>query len=166
MAGNRNSGQRPKPTQLKKVLGFRPSRINEDEPKPPEWPVNRPESLSAPARVVWDELSGPCLAMGTLTSADVSSFATLCELEVTRRKASAEKDTPGFSLFLITTITDSAGNEHLKIQEHPAIKLERNTAGALRPYYEKFGLEPSGRGRLKVGKPQDAPEDKWAALGL
>jgi len=110
---------------------------------------------------VWDEIAPIALAMGTLTTADVAAFTTLCELEVTRRQASLEKNREGFSPFMVTTMVDSAGNEHMNVKEHPAIKLERNTAAALRPYYEKFGLEPVGRARIVV-KPKDEPVSKWA----
>src|SRR5262245_57695879 len=140
--GNWNSGRRPQSTALKKLRGNPGKRkFNEREPKPPEGAVEAPETLSGVAKTVWEGLAPIALAMGTLTTADVAAFATLCELEATRRLASAEKSREGFTPFLLTTITDSAGNEHPKVQEHPAIRLERSTAGALRPYYEKFGLE-------------------------
>jgi P27 family predicted phage terminase small subunit len=166
MAGNQNSGRRPKPTALH-VLRGNPSKkkLNQREPKPPQGAVNVPETLSRVAKVAWGELAPVALAMGTLTTADVAAFATLCELEATRRAASAEKDRDGFTPFLMTTITDSAGNEHPKVQAHPAITLERNTAGALRPYYEKFGLEPVGRARISVPQ-QEKAEGEWEAFGL
>lgn len=161
--GNQNSGRRPKPTALH-VLNGNPSKkkLNQHEPKPPQGEASQHEDVSKMADKVWHELAPICLHMGTLTPADVSSFTTLCELEATRRVASKQKDVEGFTPFLITTITDSAGNEHPKVQEHPALKLERSTAAALRPYYEKFGLEPVGRARLVVKKQE--PESTWAEL--
>jgi P27 family predicted phage terminase small subunit len=166
MAGNRNSGRRPKPTALH-VLRGNPSKkkLNQGEPKPPEGAVSVPETASIVAKVVWSELAPVALAMGTLTTADIAAFTTLCELEATFRLACAEKDRPGFSPFLHTTMVDSAGNEHQNIKEHPAIKLERSTAGAMRPYYEKFGLEPVGRARIAVPQ-QEQPLTKWEAIGL
>ena len=124
-----------------------------------------PEGLSGPAKAVWEEVAPICLAMGTLTTADVQAFATFCELQATIRAASAEKDREGFTPFLVTTMVDSAGNEHSNVKQHPAITLERNTAAALRPYYEKFGLEPVGRARISVPK-VDKPLTKWEAIGL
>ena len=166
MAGNQNSGRRPKPTALKVLQGNPGKRkLNEQEPKPPQGDVKPPEGLSKVALIVWERLAPIALAMGTLTTADTSAFGTLCELEATRRLASAEKDRDGFSPFLLTTMVDSAGNEHQNIKPHPAIQLERNTAMALRPYYEKFGLEPVGRSRIAVPK-QEAPMNKWEAIGL
>ena len=134
--------------------------------KLPEGAVEMPQTLSGPAKVVWEAIAPVCQQMGTLTLADVQAFAKLCELEATAQAASAQKDVEGFSLFLLTTITDSAGNEHPKVQIHPAIKLEGETSVKLRPYYDYFGMTPSGRARIAVPKPDDAPKSKWAgALG-
>jgi P27 family predicted phage terminase small subunit len=163
--GNRNSGRRPKPTALKVLRGNPGQRkLNEAEPIPPAGEVTIPR-LSETAKVIWAELAPVATAMGTLTRADGKAFATLCELQATLDAACAEKDREGFSPFLVTTMVDSAGNEHANVKEHPAIKLERNTAAALRPYYEKFGLEPVGRARISVPKAQE-PVNKWAAMGL
>src|SRR5262245_32872202 len=119
--GNHNSGRRPKPTALKLLdgnPGKRPLNIN--EPKPPAGEIVAPESISAAGRAVWEELAPVALSMGTLTTADVSAFAKLCELEATSRMVSAEKDRDGFSPFIMTTMVDSAGNEHVDMKEHPA----------------------------------------------
>lgn len=104
--------------------------------------------------------------MGTLTTADVSAFGTLCELRATLDLAIQEKAREDFAVFLVSTVVDGAGNEHPKVQEHPAIRLERNTAGALRPYYEKFGLEPVGRARISVPRLEPPQQSRWAAMGL
>lgn len=141
--GNANSGRRPQPTVLK-VLRGNPGkgRLNPDEPQPPAGPVVRPEGLSPDAIVVWDELSAPCLAMGTLTPADVTPFRTMCELEATLRAASADKA--------------KGGDEGAA-----AMKRERETAMAVRPFYALFGLEPVSRARIRVPKSPEA-RSKWA----
>lgn len=150
------------PTALK-VLRGNPGqgRLNEAEPQPPAGDVRRPASLSRDAAVVWDELAPGCIAMRTLTPVDTAAFAKLCELEATARAASAQKDAEGFAPFLLAE--DYNGAPTVKI--HPALKLERETVQALRPYYEKFGMEPSGRARIKVPK-VDSPEAKWAGMGI
>lgn len=143
MAGNKNSGRRPQPTALK-ILRGNPSKtpLNEQEPVPPDGPVERPRFLSVAAALVWAELAPVALAMGTLTVADVAAFARLCELESTARAISARKDDPD-AVF--------------------SAKAEQEAAAALRPYYEKFGLEPSGRSRIKVPK-AEKPASKWAGV--
>jgi P27 family predicted phage terminase small subunit len=161
--GNQNSGRRPKPTALKVLQGNPGKRpLNGLEPKPPAGLVVKPK-LSPMAAVVWDELAPLAQAMGTLTTADIRSFGTLCELQATFTLATQEKYREAFTPFMVTTAVDSAGTEHMNVKEHPAIKLERDTAAALRPYYEKFGLEPVGRARIQIPK-ADEPVSKWAGV--
>ena len=162
--GNRNSGRRPKPTALKLLRGNPGKRrLNEREPAPPKGDVIRPAHLGPLVTGIWDDLAPGCVAMGTLTVVDVAAFVTLCELQATFNAAAREKAREDFSPFLHTTMVDSAGNEHQNVKEHPALSLERKTAAALRPYYEKFGLEPVGRARISVPKTGPA-EGQWAEL--
>lgn len=162
MAGNKNSGRRPQPTSLKVLRGNPGKReLNEAEPQPPAGEIQAPATLSGLARLVWAEIAPVARVMGTLTTADVWAFTKLCELEATARAASSQKDAEGFAPFLLSQ--DFDGSPTVKV--HPALKLERETATALRPYYEKFGLEPVGRARIKVPKAKE-PESKWAGLGV
>jgi hypothetical protein len=141
--GNQNSGRRPAPTKLKLLRGNPGKRKpNQDEPQPPEGVTVRPADLSAGAMLVWDELAPTCLAMGTLTVADVTPFRTMCELEATLRAASAGK---------------AVGGDEGAV----AMKRERETAIAVRPFYALFGLEPVSRARIRVPK-GEAPKSKWA----
>jgi phage terminase small subunit len=141
--GYENSGRRPQPTALK-VLRGNPSKtkLNQHEPVPPPGEVTKPAGLSAGAEKVWDELAPVCVAMGTLTTADVRAFATLCELQATFSALMLRKGEDGFDL-----------------------RKERETAIALRPYYALFGLEPVSRARMVVPKAKPAePESKWAGV--
>ena len=141
--GNQNSGRRPKPTSLKLLRGeIRKDRLNLLEPKPVTGPVVKPGYLSAPASAIWDEIAHVCLEMGTLTAADVPTFAKLCELEHTARLASQGKEYPGWK------------NQ----------REERDAATAIKSYYDFFGMTPSGRSRIKVPK-QPEQKSKWEAVG-
>lgn len=159
--GNWNSGRRPKPTSLK-VLQGNPGkrRLNEAEPKPPPGEVVKPVTLSSGAGVVWDEMAPICLAMGTLTTADRKSFATFCELQSTLEQASACKGQPSYQPFRVAL--DEA-SERFVVVIDAVLKLERDTAAAIRPFYEKFGLEPVARARISVQKPEQAVS-KWAGV--
>ena len=140
--GYENCGRRPQPTALKALRG-NPSktRLNEHEAVPPAGPVTKPATLSLDGGRVWEELAPVCLHMGTLTAADVKPFATLCELEATRERASLAKDGP---------------------KREAAVRLELATASALRPYYALFGLDPVSRTRIVVAPSAGAPVSKWA----
>ena len=157
MAGNANSGRRPTYSGTERqVLGFPPSRRNDQEPLPPPDPVKKPSYLSKMADEVWDELAPRAIEIGRLTVADVAAFAKLCELEATARHASKQKDAPEFGMFTI----GEDYNGVPKVGVHAAIKVERETTAALKPYYEKFGLDPVGR-RIKVPTRPKAPKSKW-----
>ena len=144
------------------MLRGNPSKTkpNQLEPKPPEGVVEAPESLSEAAKLVWAELAPICLHMGTLTPADVRPFASMCELQATVQHASSQKDAPGFAMFTLSEDYNGAA----KVGVHAAIKIERETATALRPYYELFGLTPVSRARISVPKQDDAPKSKWAGV--
>jgi hypothetical protein len=98
--------------------------------------------------------------MGVLTKGDAPTFATLCELQATLVKASSQKDAPGFAPFVVSQ--DYNGADVVKI--HAAVKLERETATAIRPYYDYFGMTPSSRARLTVPKKAEEPVSKWAGV--
>lgn len=157
--GNHNSGRRPKPTALH-ILNGNPSRknLNINEVRPPAGDITKPVWLSGGASAIWDELGPVCLVMGTLTTADLQAFGTLCELQATMQQASASKD--GRKLFSLQH--QDGDDSPLEIVIDAVLKLERETANALRPYYEYFGLTPSSRARLTVPKPAAEPESKWA----
>jgi hypothetical protein len=77
--------------------------------------------LSAGAALVWDELAPVVMQMGLLTIADARAFGTLCELQASFEMAIA-KD---------------------------SVQWARDTARALLPWYQMFGLTPA-RSRLRV----------------
>lgn len=159
--GNQNSGRRPKATALH-VLRGNPSRkkLNENEVRPPAGEIRKPKGLSAFAGEVWDEIAPVCMAMGTLTTADVVAFASLCELQATLRQTSASKD--GRQLFRLERDGDEPDSP-MEIVIDAALRLERETATALRPYYDYFGMTPSSRTRLMAPK-VEKPEGKWESL--
>jgi len=102
----------------------------------------KPDGLSAGASAVWDRLAPICLAMRTLTPADVTVFGSLCEGQATLERAAKLKGNPE---------TVEAGT-----------KLEKDFLPLVRPYYALFGLEPVSRARISVPKPAEAPVSKWA----
>jgi hypothetical protein len=143
--GNANSGRRPQPTALTLLRG-NPSkkRLNRQEPRPPEGEVQKPKGLTRGAGEVWDELAPICLSMGTLTVADVRPFVMLCELEASVMRARRWKANP-------EKLADG-------------LKLEKDLAPIIRPYYALFGLEPVSRARIQVPKTDEAPVSKWAGV--
>lgn len=159
--GNANSGRRPQPTSLRMLRG-NPSRgkPNQWEPTPPDGAIVKPDGLSPDASAIWDELAPVCLAMRTLTAADLRPFATMCELQATLVQASRQKSAPEFAPFTISQDYNGAD----KVGVHAALRLERETATAIRPYYALFGLEPISRAKIMVPKTAEEAPSKWAGV--
>ena len=158
--GNHNSGRHPNPQGLRDLKGDpNKARHNHDEPKPPSGDVVKPAALSKVAEAVWDRLAPLCIEMRTLTAADVETFKTLCELQATLDLASSHKNAPGFAPFTLSEDYNGAP----KMGLHAAIKLEKEFATVIRPYYDYFGMTPFGRAKIRLPKKAE-PVSKWAAL--
>jgi len=142
--GFENSGRRPKPTALKVLLGTaRKDRLNPLEPKVPEGEVEKPDTLSVEACRVWDSVAPVLLYMGTLTPADQQTFVAYCELQA--------------------AFTYQAQLRDLRPGDFNP-RLLGDLANKLRPFFDYFGMTPSGRARLSVPrkKQDEEPQSKWA----
>jgi phage terminase small subunit len=160
--GNRNSGRRPQPTALKVLRGNPGKRpLNTDEPTPPPGDVEKPSTLSRPAADIWDRLVPLAIAMKTVTRADATAFAMLCELQATLEWAAGRKDPPP------RNPRESKGRWVRRSHERlaAAIKIEKDFAPIIRPYYALFGLEPVSRAKIHVPQPAEpAAPSKWAGV--
>ncbi len=153
------------PPAITLVEASRPTARPRSEPVPPKGEVLRPASLSLAAVGIWDEMAPICVAMGTLTVADRKSFATFCELQATLELASKAKADRSADVMRAELEDASDKESPYVIVVDAVLKLERDSASALRPFYEKFGLEPVGRARISVPKSK-APENSWQKMGL
>src|SRR6185436_12441865 len=96
--GYENSGRRPNPNALRVLKGEKnKSRYNPDEPQPPKKAVEQPSTLSAEAAGVWAVVAPICVAMGTLTAADVPTFAVYCEIQASFTANAQLKGSKDFS---------------------------------------------------------------------
>ncbi|HEV8445460.1 MAG TPA: P27 family phage terminase small subunit [Gemmatimonadaceae bacterium] len=163
MAGNKNSGRRPQPTALKVLRGNPGKRkLNPDEPTPPPGDVVKPLTLSTPAAAVWDRLAPMAIAMRTLTSVDGTAFGMLCEVQATLEWAAGRKDPPPRNSG--ERPSQWVRRSHARLTA--AIKIEKDFAPIIRPYYALFGLEPVSRSRIQVPKQHDETPatSKWAGV--
>lgn len=141
MAGNKNSGRRARPKKAVPVIVI----------ELPKGAVEKPIRLSKGASEVWDDLAPIAITMGTLTPADVAAFASLCELESSRWLIAQAKDSETF--LPMRTGKDYKGNT--VTIEDPALAAERESIVALKPLLLRFGLDPTGLGRV-IRVPQSA----------
>lgn len=164
MAGNANSGRRPKSHDLKVLAGItRADRLNPEEPKALAGMPEKPADLSPLASEIWDRLSKLCLELGTLTTADGEAFVTLCELRATAAIIAKEKGREDFRPLVIEATVDGDGGTHVKHRENQILRMERQTAASVRPYLDMFGLTPAGRPKLKLAT-ASTPSSRLAAF--
>jgi hypothetical protein len=157
--GNINSGRKPIPAGIR-VLTGRPAGVKRNPPavEPPAGEVLVPAGISPAGREVWDRLAPIAIAMHTLTPADADAFRSLCELLASLELASSAKSAPGFHPVVVSENAEGVVTTSI----HAATRAEIQLAGAVRPYFERFGLDPASRCRISVGAP--APASKWGAL--
>ena len=121
-------GPKPTPTSILKLRGSRwANRPN--EPIPPDSEIRPPSWLTQSGRAVWDQMAPICLAMGTLTVADVNRFARYCNAHGAYQASPESYDVGQFSTL----------------------------SAALAKYEAQFGLGPADRANLKVERKEEKP---------
>lgn len=131
-------GQPPKPTSLKILQGtFRKDRANPEEPTVAPSSLRPPPYLDADAKKHWRVFAKELLDMGVLTTADRTTLARYCELQVLYRTTKKQAD---YSPKMIGIL----------------LKL----AIELRTLEIQFGCTPSSRTRVHVVPKDDKPESK------
>jgi P27 family predicted phage terminase small subunit len=154
-------GPQPKPTTLKIAQGNPGKRaLNDNEPVPPPGDIACPAWVEGVAREVWDQLAPVCVAMKTLTTADVLTFARYCDrfarwLELRAFVRDKLQANPFFVRYdekgKIVYAGEFPQNQELARVGKEMLLLER-----------EFGLTPAARSRLQVGS---APPAVGAATG-
>ena len=151
------AGRNPKPTAAKVLAGeSRPSRLNENEPKPEAGIPDCPPGMSELSKAYWDYYAPILDRMRILTEADMSileAFCKICAEAITFEKV-LEKE--GWYTDILKM--DSLGNEIREKKVHPlAVRLEKRRDD-IRHYTNLLGLNPSARARFSVPK-EDAGDD-------
>ena len=151
-------GPPPKPTALRIAEGNRSRRpLNEAEPTPtgeaacPAW-------LSPDAKKVWHQVAPICEKMGTLKDADVSLFAAFCDSVATFRFCHEALAKLGRIQQVINRRTRDCVDE-----PRPEVKMLEDSKKIMLQIGARFGLTPSDRSRINVGKTDDG--DPFASLG-
>lgn len=143
MAGTRQSGRKPTPTELR-VLRGNPGHRNLDErahevkPEPPST-LEPPAWLSAAARAEWDDKAAMLQRLGLITEADVDAFAVYCDTFARWKEAAAKLSEQG-----VVVMSKRLGLPIVSPWFGIANKLQMQAAKLL----IEFGLTPSSRTRV------------------
>ncbi|KKM17277.1 hypothetical protein LCGC14_1677380 [marine sediment metagenome] len=146
-------GPAPKPTTLR-VLEGNPSKrpINKDEPKPVPKAPGRPDWLLPEAKHEWSRVVPELERLGLLTVVDRAALATYCQAWA--RYVEAEEKLSQYGGVLKAKQSDY-------VQVSPYSTISRQNAQIVRAFCGEFGLTPSSRGRMSVGKLDDDEEPSW-----
>jgi P27 family predicted phage terminase small subunit len=151
-------GPPPKPTSIRIAEG-NPSRrpISDAEPHP-DGEARMPAWLSAEAKRVWSKLAPICQRMGVLTDADEPMFAAFCDAYATFRACHEIIAKEGRIQKKYNAKTHDCYED-----ARPEVKMLVDAQKLMLQIGARFGLNPSDRSRIAVGKKED--EDPFAALG-
>lgn len=136
-------GPKAAPTSLKLLRGDRPYRINNDEPKPPVGLPQCPDWADSEVRQVWNKTLLALHHMGLASTADEDTFMAYCQAVVTHRKASRAVAEEG------VLVPGPRNGTYIK---NPACSVQNESATQVARYAGLFGLTPSARSEIRMGK--------------
>ena len=142
-------GTKPEPTNLKRIKGVRPDRINDAEPVPPADGVpNAPSYLDRRAKAIWRKLAPQLHRQGVLTSWDDKAFAAWCDsaarVEVTSKAVQAEG-----------TVSENKMGRTVS----PEFKAWKDAVLTMLRIGSEFGLTPSSRSTIKIEPAPDLDDE-------
>lgn len=146
-------GPARKPTALR-ILEGNPSKrpINRNEPKPTPGRPSRPSWLLEEAKHEWSRVVPELERLGLLTLVDRAALTTYCQAWA--RFVEAEAKLTQYGAVLKAKHSDY-------VQVSPYATISRQNAQIIRAFCGEFGLTPSSRGRMSVGKGEEGAEPPW-----
>lgn len=139
-------GRKPKPTHLK-ILGgeTRPHRVNYDEPSAQTGVASSPEWLSARATEIFAQISATLLGMSIASPDDQHALALLAS-----RLEEVE---------ILTAVIEDQGRTYLTDsglwKARPEVAQRSEAMRHAQSLLVEFGLTPSARSKVSVGKPKE-----------
>lgn len=158
-------GAKPKPTDQKKAAGtLRKSRTFADELKfdPLSATPAAPEFLGEYGRIEWDRVVPQLQARGILTETDLSVLTAYC-LEMQSYYEDRNLIKSG-KVEKFLECENQGGGTYYTV--HPAVASGNKHLTAALKIATEFGLTPSSRTRISVGKAKDEDPDKQTLLRL
>jgi len=152
------TGRPKKPTNLAVLHGDKKSRVNTAEPKPAVLSADPPEWLSPQAREVWDRLAGDLKVKQVLTAWDTETFACWCDAVVRRRAAAQALAREGEVIELPVYNKNGDLTGH-RLGKNPWTLVLNEADAQVQKYAARFGLTPSDRAGLSIGKDDSDADD-------
>ena len=149
-------GPPPTPTHLRMLRGNPGKRpANTREPQPRKDIPRCPAWLSGEAKKVWRRMVPELKRMGILTVVDGDALAAYCQTYARWKAAEQFIQQHGE----VYPIRDDNGRVKY-MQQFPQVSVSRNLLQLLKSYQQEFGLTPSARTRIEVGRPNELEDDE------
>ena len=162
MPGNKRSGRKRKPTELKVLEGsFRKDRHG-DEPRVTGVFPPAPAHLSEAERRLWETLPR---VPWIVESDTIAVNAAVSIFERILRNQTAQQATPDAGNPLAFKLTyDGDGNQNMEPKENPLITQELKLWGRLMSILASLGLTPADRAKMAAPRVDGTADDKWAGI--
>ncbi len=140
----RSGGPKPKPSNLKRLEGFRKERINQQEPRPrlSKRVPPAPSYLPALAKKEWKRHATELHRLGLLTDLDRPALEGYCQ---------------AYAAFVEASINIQKHGVLVKAQsgfpiQSPYLGIANQASDRMKKWMCEFGMTPSSRSRIEVGK--------------
>ncbi len=165
------TGRKPTPSNLKLFRGTDRKDREKKEPKPQLEIPNVPPHLSDEAKVEWGRVSQDLYTLGLLSKIDRAALAAYCEAWSDWKMATEKVAVQGM---VIKTgekvverldergeiIVERTGGNFI---ENPYYSIKKRAAELMHKFLTEFGMTPSSRTRIDVGKAGGIPGAKTPA---
>jgi hypothetical protein len=162
VAGNKRSGRKRKPTELKVLEGsFRKDRHGDPPAVVAGFPA-APEGLTPSQQALWDSFPRP----GWIGQTDgLAVYGAVAIFDLILRNQQQQQATPESGHMLAFKVSyDGDGNERLEPKENPLIVQALKMWRELRASLAVLGLTPADRAKMTAPKVDGAVDDKWAGI--
>lgn len=166
------TGRKPIPSNLKIIQGTdRPDRQKE-EPKPDLEIPNVPPHLSDEGKVEWGRISQDLYTLGLLSRIDRAALAGYCEAWADWKFATEMVRELGMVILTGQKVTERHGlnGELLSTErtggnfiENPYYSIKKRAAELMHKFLTEFGMTPSSRTRIDIGKAGGVPAGRGKA---
>lgn len=161
--GNRRSGRRRLPTEVKRQRGSKIRHDVEVEPTAPTGVPVRPGHVDEDPIAVdaWDRIASRLLTQKVLTTAHAELLALLADgwAQYVRLKAAFAAD--GYRHVLVNSWQDDRGNPRTHTVENPLVRQIRQQALLLNTLLGEFGQTPASAPKVAAHADSPDPFDRF-----
>jgi P27 family predicted phage terminase small subunit len=138
----------PEPTALKLLKGTKPSRINRNEPIPPDAVLDMPDWIDGVAAAEWRRIVPILQTVGSVKSTDLAPVVMYCEAYA--RYTVLAKLARGSAPTFARKHVHQDGSESTDYVKNPVYAQVRDAQDALIRLCRELGLTPSARTGIRV----------------